>query len=178
MSVAAAGGAGGKSNQLNQLSFDKFVGCIVNRCPHRPMVCCMDSIVPPSQVPTRTRPSAITQKYSLFKRADIVRKAVLRRIWCLSPLNSKFVNTFNVNQLTPLHAAALLRPGVDAIVLPSRPDVREFFGFVKATTGLQDGQVGGGPGSMALNFLFFRFSTLNPVGDNWAAGCGSVGSRR
>lgn len=47
-----------------------------------------------------------------------------------------------VNQLTPLHAAALLRPGVDAIVLPSRPDVREFYGFVKATTGLQEGQVG------------------------------------
>jgi hypothetical protein len=46
-----------------------------------------------------------------------------------------------VNQLTPLHAAALLRPGVDAIVLPSRPDVREFYGFVKATTGLQEGQV-------------------------------------
>ena len=47
-----------------------------------------------------------------------------------------------MNQLTPLHAAVLLRPGVDAIVLPSRPDVREFYGFVKATTGLQEGQVG------------------------------------
>jgi hypothetical protein len=78
----------------------------------------------------------------LFKRADIVRKANWRRIWCLSPITgSKFVSTFNPNQLTPLHAAALLRPGVDVILLPHRADVREFFGFVKATTGLQEGQV-------------------------------------
>jgi hypothetical protein len=45
------------------------------------------------QVPSRSRPLAA--KYSLFKRADIVRKALWRRIWCLSPLNSKFVSSFN-----------------------------------------------------------------------------------
>jgi hypothetical protein len=45
------------------------------------------------QVPSRSRP--LTAKYSLFKRADIVRKALWRRIWCLSPLNSKFVSSFN-----------------------------------------------------------------------------------
>lgn len=60
---------------------------------------------------------------------------------CLSPLNSKFISSFNVNQLTPLHAVTLLRPGLDVVVLPNRPDVREFFRFVKATTGLDDNQV-------------------------------------
>jgi isoaspartyl dipeptidase IadA len=93
------------------------------------------------KVPVRVRQPAISQKYSVFKRADIVNKANYRRIWCLSPLNSKFISSFNVNQLTPLHAVTLLRPGLDVIVLPNRPDVREFFRFVKATTGLDDSQV-------------------------------------
>lgn len=46
-----------------------------------------------AQVPSRSRPLAA--KYSLFKRADLVRKALWQRIWCLSPLNSKFVSSFN-----------------------------------------------------------------------------------
>lgn len=87
----------------------------------------------------RKRPPAIPQRYSLFKRADIVRKTDLRRIWCLSPLNSRFAS--QAAALTPLHAVALLRPGLDVVVLPAQRGVRQFYNFVAATTGLVDGQV-------------------------------------
>jgi len=64
---------------------------------------------------------------------------------CVSPLNSKLLpNQFPANQLTPLHAATLLRPERDAIVLPAHREVMDFWAFVKALLGLQEEQVGGG----------------------------------
>jgi hypothetical protein len=63
----------------------------------------------------------------------------------VSPLNSKLLpNQFPANQLTPLHAATLLRPERDAIVLPAHREVMDFWAFVKALLGLQEEQVGGG----------------------------------
>jgi hypothetical protein len=93
------------------------------------------------QVLPRARQPAISPKLSVFRRVDIMRRVCARRLWCLSPLNSRFASSFPASQLTPLHAAPLLRPHVDAVVLPGWPAVREFWSFVRALTGLQEEQV-------------------------------------
>lgn len=46
-----------------------------------------------------------------------------------------------MQQLTPLHAAPLLRPGVDLVLLPDRPAVREYWGFIAQLMGLSEDQV-------------------------------------
>lgn len=92
------------------------------------------------QVPERSTASMGSSRYSVFKRADLASSAA-RRIWCVSPLNSKLLpSQFPANQLTPLHAATLLRPERDAIVLPGARDARDFWAFVKALLGLEDEQ--------------------------------------